>query len=76
MIVKFDMSAGSQQVKTMVFRRDKADAICMWRDGNQIERPLIGEGSFAYELDRPERLKNGAPYFGGYRTPPFDFGTT
>jgi hypothetical protein len=72
LLLKFDMSA--PRVRVTLSRRDIHDALTMWRDSTGVDRPLIAEGAFVYELDRPERTKNGALYDSVYQTPHLDFG--
>jgi hypothetical protein len=73
--LKFDfgvVDAGSP-IRFSYSERDAADAVALYLDSNNIPRPIMGEGVFAWKLDQASRTKGGA-YTASWQTPYLSMG--
>lgn len=63
-----------QRIKARWSDQVKVTALAMWRDSNNIERPIAGDNAgFVRELDRPARTVDGVGFVGLFQTPHTDF---
>lgn len=72
MLIMFDFS--KQRIRPAFWIKGSPQCLALYKDINQIERPMYGGADgYLYLMDREDRIEGSTAYIGEFQTPHVDF---